>query len=98
MENLKKKMYMVETVQLFRHRYVVETYEPSDAEDEVHYNMDNNEFKEFSQKHLSEEIVSVREIEQTDYLRIFDEDNSYLRTWANEQKLEMVNKVNYDWE
>lgn len=87
--------YLVETVSVFRMRYVVEAKNASDARDEVTMSV-GDDFKEFSQLHLDEMISSTREIDQAEYLRIFDEDNVYLKDWTEEQKLQFVNVINYD--
>lgn len=86
--------YLVETVSLFRIRYVVEAKNASDAKNEVTISM-GEDFKEFSQLHIDESIISVDEIDTEDYLRLFDEDNVYLKDWDEEQKLDFVNVLNY---
>jgi hypothetical protein len=87
--------FLVETVSVFRMRYVVEAKTASDAKDEVTMSV-GDDFEEFSQLHLDEMISSTREIDQAEYLRVFDEDNVYLKDWTEEQKLQFVNVVNYD--
>ena len=87
--------YLVETVSVFRMRYVVEAKTASDAKDEVTMSV-GDDFKEFSQLHLDEMISSTREIDTAEYLRMFDEDNVYLKDWTEEQKLQFVNVINYD--
>ena len=86
--------YLVETVSVFRMRYVVEAKTASDARDEVTISV-GDDFKEFSQLHLDEMISSTREIDQAEYLRVFDEDNVYLKDWTEEQKLQFVNVLDY---
>jgi hypothetical protein len=86
--------YLVETVSVFRMRYVVEAKNASDAKDEVTMSV-GDDFKEFSQLHLDEMISSTREIDQAEYLRMFDEDNFYLKDWDEDQKLDFVNVLNY---
>lgn len=88
--------YLVETVSVFRMRYVVEANNASDAKDEVTMNNDNGHLTEFSQMHIDEMITSAREIDYDEYLRLFDEDNDYLRGWEEEQKLGFVNVIDYD--
>jgi hypothetical protein len=85
--------FLVETVSMFRMRYVIEANNAEHAKDEVTAN--NGELYEFSQLHVDEMITSVREIDQSEYLRQFDEDNEYLKEWADEDKLSFVNVVNY---
>jgi hypothetical protein len=86
--------YLVETVSVFRMRYVVEAKNASDARDEVTMNVGDN-FHEFSQLHLDEMISSTREIDDAEYLRMFDQDNVYLKDWDEEQKFRFVQVLNY---
>lgn len=85
--------FMVETISTFRLRYVVDAHEASHAMDEVSMNEVN--LKEFSQMHIDETITSVREINREEYLRMFDEDNSYLQNWDENTKLGWVNVIDY---
>lgn len=86
--------YLVETVSVFRMRYVIEANNASDAKDEVTMNV--GELREFSQLHVDEMITSTREIDKAEYLRLFDEDNDYLKDWEEENKLGWVNVIDYD--
>lgn len=83
--------FLVDTISMFRIRYVVDCLEEGHAMDTVAC----EEADEFSQKHISESITSVREIDDTEYLRVFDEDNDYLKSWSEEQKFKFVHKVEY---
>ena len=74
-------------------RYVVEGNNASDAKDEV--TMNDGNLREFSQHHVDELITSTREIDQTEYLRMFDEDNDYLKDWDEQQKLNFINVIDY---
>ncbi len=67
-----------------------------DAKDEVTMNEGN--LHEFSQLHLDETISYAREIDQQEYLRLFDEDNDYLKEWDEDLKLSWINKVKYGTE
>jgi hypothetical protein len=89
------KKYLVETVSIFRMRYVVEAKEATHATDEVVMNIGKVEFNEFSQHHVDEVISSVREISDEEYLKTFDEDNAYLESWSDEQKFKFVHKIDY---
>jgi hypothetical protein len=94
-----KKLVMVDCLSQFRIRYCVEVEDDIDhALDEVIMEYDNLQFHEFSQEHLlpSPVILSHREISKEEYLRMFNEDNNYLRDWTEEQKLRWINKINYD--
>jgi hypothetical protein len=75
-------------------RYVIEANNASDAKDEVTMNV--GELAEFSQLHIDEMITSARQIDKKEYLRLFDEDNEYLKAWSKEQKLNWINKVDYN--
>ena len=93
-----KKLYIVETISMFRMRYVVEAKETEHAADEVVFSLGNTntEFKEFSQHHVDEVITSTREITQDEYLKLFDTDNDYLAEWSVDEKLSFVNRIVYD--
>ena len=91
-----KKLYLVETVSMFRMRYVVEALEEEHALDEVVCGVGNTDFQEFSQHHVDEVISSSREISKDEYLKIFDKDNDYLESWSEEKKMEFINKIDYD--
>jgi hypothetical protein len=89
-------LYLVETVCIFRHRYVVDCKEPEHATDTVVMGLGDENFKEFSQYHVDDCVTSVREINEEEYIKQFDSDNDYLKQWPSEQKFKYVNKVNYD--
>lgn len=91
---MEKKLYLVETVSMFRMRFVVEAKEAGHAEDEVVCN--NGDLEEFSQKHIAENIVSTREITADEYMKLFDEDNDYLKQWTDVEKMQFVNVINYE--
>ena len=94
-----KKLVMVDCISQFRIRYCVEVEDDIDhALDEIVMRYDDCDFHEFSQEHLkpSPILFSHREISKDEYLRMFDEDNSYLKSWTEEQKLDWINKINYD--
>lgn len=95
---MEKKLFLVETVSIFRHRYVVEAEEESHACDEVVMNVGHaysDEFQEFSQHHVDEMISSSREISMDEYLKLFDKDNDYLKNWTVEQKTRFINVIDY---
>ena len=84
--------YLVETIDFFRMRYVVECESAEHAKDVVTM----KEAEEFSQLYLDETITSTRVIDDAEYLRIFDEDNDYLKEWSEEEKFKYVHEVVYD--
>lgn len=82
------KWVLVEAVSMFRMRYMVEA-----PDDHPEYALDNvtmQEAKEFSQEHLSEVITSHRVVTVDEALKICDEDNSYLKNWSTEQKIDSL--------
>ena len=83
--------YLVETISMHRIRYVVECESADDAKDIVTF----KEAEEFSQLHIDEMITSTRIIDDAEYLRLFDEDNDYLKAWPENQKFKYVHKVDY---
>lgn len=88
-----KKLVLVEALSVHRMRYVVECDEVSHAADEVAKNEIQDEF---SQMHLTENVISSREIDREEYLRLFNEDNDYLSSWTDEEKFKLVHKINYN--
>jgi hypothetical protein len=89
-------LYVVETVSIFRHRYVVEARESTHAADEVVCELCSDNLKEFSQHHVDECISSVRKLkDKQEYLELFNEDNDYLSEWTDEQKFKYINRIDY---
>lgn len=87
--------FLVETVSMYRMRYVIDTENEDWAKDEV--TMDHNgKLKEFSQLHLGDTISSVREITEDEYINLFDKDNAYLSEWPVDQKFKFINKIEED--
>jgi hypothetical protein len=89
----KTQLVLVETVSMFRMRYVVEV--PVGTDD---YNNDKslwaldtvtmNEAQEFSQEHLDETIVSHRVVSKKEALALCDIDNEYTKSWSKDKKIE----------
>lgn len=81
----KKEWVLVETVQLFRHRYMCEV-----PEGKAEWALDTvtmNEAKEFSQQHLGETITSYRTISLEKALQLCDTDNDYAQKWNDDHKM-----------
>jgi hypothetical protein len=80
-----KVWVMVETVGMYRMRYMVETDKahPEYALDDV--TMERP--KEFSQKWLGETIISHRVVSTPEALDICDVDNDYTSGWTDEHKI-----------
>lgn len=87
-------LFMVETVSIFRIKYLVEAQEESHALDEVVWQ--GEALKEFSQKHIDESIISSRAITKKDALKEFDNDNDYLKDWLDSKKIETtITRIDY---
>lgn len=81
--------YLVECISQYRMVYVVDTEKREWAEETVWA----EEADEFGQMHLGEMVVSSREVDDAECIRIHDELNDYLVSWTDEQKLARVHKV-----
>jgi hypothetical protein len=91
---------LVETVNTFRQRYMVEVPIGTDNydKDKVEWALDTvtmEEAKEFSQEHIGELIVSHRVVTKEEALSLCDKDNDYTIAWSEEQK---INTFFTNWE
>ena len=91
------KIVLVETVSTFRHMYAVEVAD----NDPIEYALDSvvvlatggkTKLEEFAQKSIGEDIFSYREINEEEYLKIFDQENDYLKEWKPEEKKQFIYK------
>lgn len=80
-----KVWVLVDTVLQYRMRYCVEApaTNPEYALDDVTCET----AKEFSQLYIGEQIMSHRVVTEEEALKIFDDDNDYLKAWSTEQKI-----------
>lgn len=74
---------LVETVQMFRHRYCVQV--PVGKEEWALDTVTMEEAKEFSQLHLGETISSHRVISEEEAVKLCYSDNDYLKSWTPEK-------------
>lgn len=86
--------YLVETISYFRVRYVIEAKEAAHACDEA-LSVDVREVGEFGQKHIDENIFSVREIKDEEIPALFLEDNPFMEKWGDEAAFERVHTIDY---
>jgi hypothetical protein len=100
------KYVLVETVLQYRMRYVIEVPDnhnegeyPCTAEQWAADTVTSEEMKEFSQLYIGETILSTREIAKEEIIQLCDKDNDYLKTWTEEQKMNLVTPIGYrrDW-
>ena len=90
------ELVMVECVSMFRMRYVVEV--PKGKSEWALDTVTCNEAKEFSQEHISEDIVSHRVISTAEALVQCDLDNSYCSDWPDEKKIDAFFTLRKDYE
>ena len=76
---------LVDCVSIFRMRYMVEV--PKGKDEWALDTVVMHEAKEFSQEHISEDIVSHRVVTLAEGMAICDKDNSYCADWTDEQKI-----------
>jgi len=109
MKKIETQWVLVETVSMFRERYMVEVPIGTDqyGKDKADWALDTvtlEEAKEFSQEHLGETIVSHRVVTKEEALALCDKDNDYARVWNDELKVktffttmeEHIRENNYD--
>ena len=82
---------LVETVNTFRNRYMVEVPKGTDnyGKDKALWALDTvtmEEAKEFSQQHIGEQIISHRIVSREEALELCDQDNEYVSKWDDELK------------
>lgn len=96
-----KPEYVVVTcVSTFRNRYVIPVDELQkmnpDAEVDPSWALDAvtcEDVKEFSQRHVGEQIIDAQVLREPEVLQFFDADNDYLKDWTEDQKLSWI----HDW-
>jgi hypothetical protein len=81
----RKVWVMVDAIQTFRMRYLVEA--PADHPEYALDTVTMGEAKEFSQESLPEQIFSHRVVTEEEALKICDVDNDYVKSWTKEQKI-----------
>lgn len=82
--------YLVETVSMFRMRYVIECESEEHAMDEVTMGTDF----EFSQRHIAENIISTMEVTDEQIKKLFIDDHPYLEG-QEDRALSYVHKIEY---
>ena len=86
-DKIETQLILVECIQQYRMRYVVEVpFGKSDWASDI---VTMEDAKEFSQLYLGETIVSNRAVSLDEVLLLCDEDNDYCKSWTDEEKLEV---------
>ena len=88
------KYVLVDALSQFHMRYVVEVPDdhndrevPCDAKTWAEDTVTIEEAREFSQHFLGETVIGSRELTREEVIALCDEDNAYLKTWSDEQKI-----------
>lgn len=89
------KYYVVTAISQYRMRYVIPVDDLRDEDGNVEKIWASDEVimeevEEFSQEHLGETVVDVIDEDEEQILERFDEENSYLKEWDTEQKLNYI--------
>ena len=84
--------YLVETVSMFRIRYVVECESAEHAKDVVTM----NQADEFGQLHVDENIIGCRKVSDSEVPVLFFEDHPHLRGLEPKKAFKYVHKVRYE--
>lgn len=87
-------LVLVEAQQGYLMRYVVQT--PKDHPEWALDTVTCEEAVEFSQKSIGETILSHRVISEEEFNTLFDNDNSYLRSWNSTDRKKLVTVINQD--
>jgi hypothetical protein len=82
---MKKEWVLVECVQSYRMRYMVEV--PEGKSEWALDTVSMHQAKEFSQQDIGETIVSHRVISEEDALKMCDVDNDYCKSWNEHLKV-----------
>lgn len=96
----KKKLYLVDTIVTFRHKYVVEANELEHVYDEVtmrESGSDADYLEEVTQRYLGEVITDGREISKKEFknmLKALEHDKDEVSSfWLGDQ---LIRKIDYD--
>jgi bifunctional DNA-binding transcriptional regulator/antitoxin component of YhaV-PrlF toxin-antitoxin module len=88
LSKLATELVLVECVNQFRMRYLVEV--PKGKQEWALDTVTMNEAKEFSQEHIGESIVSSRVISKQDAMALCKQDNNYMFTNLNRPEQEIL--------
>ena len=105
-----ERYVVVNCVSTFRERYCVPVSElqklnpdvdiTNDPAKQIEWANDSvtmEEVKEFSQKHLGEQILDTFILDEERVLQLFDRDNDYLKDWGKEKKLNWLADWKDNW-
>jgi hypothetical protein len=94
-----KKLFLVETITTFRHKYVIEADALEHAYDEVtmqHSGNPADDFPEVTQRFLGEQIIDGRKITKAEFDKLLvtlaNDKDELSSTWLGD---ELIRKINY---
>ena len=100
-KELEGKYVVVTATSTFKMKYVI----PTEALQQLNtdYDLDekearvwaeecviSEEVKDFSQKHLGEQVIDIDVVDEATILEIFDRENDYLSEWTREKKIDYI--------
>ena len=95
-----KKLFLVDTIVTFRHRYVVEAEELEHTYDEIvrkESGLPDDDFNEVTQRYLGETILDGREISKDEFdkmiLSLKDDKYEISSYWLGDK---LIRKIDYD--
>jgi hypothetical protein len=95
-----KKLFVIDTIVTFRHKYAIEAESVDHAYDEVTMRNSGNvsdDFTEVTQRRLGETITDGREITLDEFhkmLKLLEEDNNELSShWLGDDLIRQINYV-----
>lgn len=97
---MSKEYVIVTSISHFRLRYCIPVDELRADNPEGDFNaiewandsVTMEEVSEFSQLHISEDIIDTQIVSEEKMLEVFDSDNDYLKSWSKEKKIEFVHR------
>jgi len=95
------KYVMVNAVSMFNMKYVIEVpdeVEDKDLLDHVKKQVDEENTKEFTQRHMGETVSNYDVVTQQDILDTFRNEEPYFAEWSDEKILQMVTPIGFDRE
>lgn len=91
-----KEYINIVTVSHFRHSYVIplkdlEEFRKSESESQADIAqrlIQDEDVKEFSQTHISEDVVATKELSAIEFLDLIDDDpNCHMKSWSTASKI-----------
>jgi hypothetical protein len=95
-KNDNRKIFIVESVSTFRHKYAIFAENEDDALVEFIMEQDECGFHELSQEHLGEKAELIYRVTEDEFINEFDKTNDYIKHIAKDDKLSYINVIDYE--